>query len=146
MPVIQLVYASAANKAFSQSELRDLLSAARTKNDPLGITRLLLYHKQSFFQILEGEEASVNALYNRIERDPRHSRVLLLLRKQIEHRNFGEWSMGFIDVDYMAAKLPGFVKLFEAKSSFLELKGDSKLVSRMLDGFQDGKWRQNVQQ
>jgi len=146
MATIQLVYASAANKAFTENELRDLLLKARANNSAIGVTGILLYHNRSFFQVLEGTEEKVDPLFEQIKSDPRHSKILLLSRSNIEHLNFAEWSMGFVDLDRMAAKLPGFVKLLKANSSFLELQGDSKLVGRLIDGFQDGKWRQSVRQ
>jgi len=146
MPLIQLVYASAATKPFTQNALRELLAKARTFNSSVGISGLLLYHEQSFFQILEGPEEVVIPLFTRIERDPRHERVLLLSRKENEaERNFAAWSMGFVDVDSTAAKLPGFLKMLEAKSSFLELQGDAKLVAKLIDGFQEGRWRQSIE-
>ena len=145
MPIIQLVYASAATAPFTRSQLRDLLSQSRKFNSGVGITGLLLYHKLSFFQILEGPENEVTPLYARIERDPRHNRVLLLSKKHVKERNFGAWSMGFVDVDQTAAKLPGFVKLLEATASFLDLQGDAKLVTKLIDGFQEGRWRQSVE-
>ena len=145
MPLIRTVYVSAATKPFTQPELRELLSKARTHNSSVGITGLLLYHKQSFFQVLEGEEADVTSLFASIERDKRHNRVLLLSKKNVEERNFGAWSMGFIDVDPIAAKLPGFMKLLDAKASFLDLQGDSELTAKLIDGFQDGRWRQSIE-
>ena len=145
IPIIQLVYASAAAAPFTRSQLHDLLARARKFNSSVGVTGLLLYHKLSFFQILEGPENEITPLYARIERDPRHNRVLLLSKKHTEGRNFGTWSMGFVDVDPAAAKLPGFVKLLEAKASFLELQGDAKLVTKLIDGFQEGRWRQSVE-
>ena len=51
-----------------------------------------------------------------------------------------------MDIDRTAGKLPGFVKLLEAKASFLDLQGDAALVTRLVDGFQDGQWRQSVEQ
>ena len=144
-PLLQLVYASAATKPFTQAALRELLLKARTKNVSLKVTGLLLYHKLSFFQILEGAEQDVIPLFELIGRDPRHNRVLLLSKKTVERRNFGAWSMGFIDVDQAATALPGYLKLMDAKASFLDLQGDSKLVGRLVDGFQDGKWRQSVE-
>ncbi len=144
MALIQIVYASAATRPFTNLDLRELLLKARIHNSSVGITGLLLYHKLSFFQILEGNEQEVVPLLAHIERDPRHDRVLLLSKKEVDVQNFGDWSMGFIDVDQMVAKLPGFVKLFEAKASFLELKGDAKLVSRLINGFQEGGWRQSI--
>jgi hypothetical protein len=54
--------------------------------------------------------------------------------------------MGFVDVDETAAaRLPGFVKLLEAKASFLDLQGDAKVVAKLIDGFQEGRWRQSVE-
>jgi hypothetical protein len=143
--LIQLVYASAATKPFDGQQLRELLRKARAMNSELGITGLLLYHKQSFFQILEGGEKAVGELFKRIERDPRHHRVLLLSKKNVEVQNFDAWSMGFVDMDQMATKLPGFVKLFGATPSFPELKGDHQLVSRLISGFKDGGWRQSIE-
>ncbi len=143
-PVIQLVYASAATTAFGQSDLRELLTKARATNTNLKVTGLLLYHNHSFFQILEGEEEPVLSLFARIGKDKRHHSVLLLSKQTVEERNFGVWSMGFVDMDKAAAKIPGFIKLLEAKSSFLDLHGDAKLVARLIDGFQEGQWRQSI--
>ena len=145
MSLIRTVYVSAATKPFTQPELRELLSKARAYNSSVGITGLLLYHKESFFQILEGKESDVTSLFASIERDKRHNRVLLLSKTNTEERNFGAWSMGFIDVDPIAAKLPGFMKLLDAKSSFLDLRGNSGLTAKLIDGFQDGRWRQSIE-
>ena len=145
MSLIRTVYVSAATKPFSRADLRKLLSKARTHNHSVGITGLLLYHNRSFFQILEGEEAEVDTLFRKIERDDRHNLVMLISKKNWEGRNFGDWSMGFVDADPGGAKLPGFRKLLEATSSFLELQGDSKLTARLIDGFQDGQWRQSIE-
>ena len=85
-------------------------------------------------------------MYELIDRDPRHERVLLLAKTVEEERSFGAWSMGFVDVDQAAVKLPGFIKLLDAKASFLDLRGDSKLLAKLIDGFQEGKWRQGIEQ
>jgi len=145
MSLIRLVYASAAIKPFTATELRELLLKARTNNSNLGITGLLLYHKQSFFQILEGKEEGVTSLFELIGRDPRHDRVLLLSKTVEEERSFGAWSMGFVDVDQAAINLPGFMELLDAKASFLDLRGDSKLLAKLIDGFQEGRWRQGIE-
>ncbi len=84
-----MVYVSAAIKPFTPTDLRELLSKARTHNSSVGITGLLLYHKMSFFQILEGQADAVTLLFSHIERDPRHNRVMLLSRKEAGERNFG---------------------------------------------------------
>lgn len=143
--LVRFVYASAAVRPFTTSQLSELLLKARTKNSMLGVTGLLLYHKLSFFQILEGKEEDVTPLFELIGRDPRHERVLLLSKTVEEERSFGDWSMGFVDVDQAATKLPGFIELLEAKASFLDLRGDSKLLAKLIDGFQAGRWRQGIE-
>ncbi len=145
MPLIKLVYVSAATKPLIPTDLRELLSKARTFNSSVGVSGLLLYRDRSFFQILEGQEEDVEPLYERIGRDPRHNRLMLLSKQTVQERNFGAWSMGFVDADSMAARLPGFLKVLEAKSSFLDLQGDAKLVARLIDGFQEGRWRQSIE-
>jgi Sensors of blue-light using FAD len=144
MKLIQLIYASAASKPFSAVELRELLRLARAKNERLDITGMLLYHEGSFLQVLEGPDSAVNPLLETIAKDKRHDKVLLLLRREIEARNFGEWKMGFVDVDPKAQSLPGFRDYFKSHASFLELQGDPKMVERILDGFHDGQWRQHI--
>lgn len=84
-------------------------------------------------------------MFARIRLDRRHDHVLLLSKKNVEERNFGDWSMGFVAVE-AASKLPGFVKLMAATSSFLDLQGDSEWVAKLIDGFQEGRWRQCVDQ
>jgi hypothetical protein len=141
------VYVSAATKPFAPADLRTLLSKARAFNSSIGIgiSGLLLYHERSFFQILEGEVEQITHLFAHIGKDKRHDNVLLLSREEVKERNFGAWSMGFVDVDPMTTKLTGFLKLLEVKSSFLELQGDAKLVAKLIDGFQEGRWRQNIE-
>jgi hypothetical protein len=144
-PLIRMVYVSAATIPFTPKDLRELLSKAKAHNGSVGGTGLLLYHKLSFFQILEGQAEEVTTLFSRIERNPRHHRILLLSRKEAAERNFGAWSMGFVAVEREAANPPGVVGLLEARSSFLDLQDDSKLVAELIDGFQEGQWRQSIE-
>jgi Sensors of blue-light using FAD len=142
--LIQLIYASAATKLFTPAELRELLRLARAKNQRLDVTGMLLYHQGSFLQVLEGPPAAVNLLLETIEKDKRHDKVLLLLRREIEVRNFAEWKMGFVDVAAQSQSLPGFRDYLKSHASFLDLQGDHKAVERVLDGFRDGQWRQHM--
>ena len=47
-------------------------------------------------QQLEGDSASVNALYHRIFLDPRHKDSAILDFSEIPCRRFSSWSMGLI--------------------------------------------------
>ena len=144
MKLIQLIYVSAALKLFAPAELRELLRLARIKNQRLDVTGMLLYHQGSFLQVLEGPAAAVNPLLETIGADPRHDQLMLLLRREIEARNFADWKMGFVDVAAQAQALPGFRDYFKSHSSFMDLMGEPQTVERVVDGFRDGQWRQYI--
>ena len=95
MGLVQLVYVSAATEPLSDAELDEILTASVRNNMKNGITGMLLYAAGSFMQVLEGEEASVNATYAKISADPRHSGIILIMKEAIESREFAEWAMGF---------------------------------------------------
>lgn len=139
-PLTQLVYASAATVPFSEDDLDALLSQARRCNSQLDVSGVLLYREASFFQVLEGEASTVKSLYNKIGRDKRHDNVLLLANRQIEQRDFGEWSMGYVRNPADVSELPGFVDFF-AGQGFTQLATDSRRMQQILDGFRRGRWR-----
>lgn len=138
--LLQLVYVSAATVPFSPDDLDELLLKARSNNKSLDITGILLFAERTFFQVLEGAPADVEALYAKIAKDPRHGRVLQIARENISNRNFGDWSMGFVRNEDTVKELPGFVDFLEGRT-FVDLEGDSVRVRRILDGFRRGRWR-----
>jgi hypothetical protein len=146
MNLIQLIYVSSATKPFTSGELRALLKVARPRNERQGISGILLYKNGSFLQVIEGDSPAVDELFGKIKKDPRHEGVVLLSRREIKEHNFPAWSMGFLAVDEIGSRaLPGFNDFFHVGDSFLDLKGDTALVHRILDGFRDGKWHQHVE-
>jgi hypothetical protein len=145
MKLIQVIYVSAARHLFNPAELRELLRLARIKNERLEVTGMLLYHEGSFLQVLEGPPSAVNPLLETIDRDQRHQNLMLLLRREIEARNFADWKMGFVEVVAEAKSLPGFRDYFKSHSSFLDLRGDPKTIERIVDGFRDGQWRRYIE-
>jgi len=58
----------------------------------------LVYKDGSVLQFLEGPEESVEKLFVKICADPRHRGVIVMYRRQIEARDFPEWTMGFSDL------------------------------------------------
>ncbi len=105
----EMVYASLAEHAMDEAELRELLSRAREANERHGITGLLVYHEREFLQLIEGERDAVKRLYDAIERDPRHERVDLIWEGPVRRRSFQHWTMGFVVPDGKdLSELPGF--------------------------------------
>ncbi|MEM7539309.1 MAG: BLUF domain-containing protein, partial [Chloroflexota bacterium] len=89
------VYISAASVSFNEDDLNKLLQKSRTNNRVLGITGLLLYADGNFIQVLEGEPQNLEIVLSKIRRDHRHSKIIKLLSKEIETRNFPDWDMGY---------------------------------------------------
>jgi len=139
--MLQIIYASSAVTTFSELELGQLLMLARKNNKRLGVTGMLLYHDASFLQVIEGEAAVLQTLFERIGGDQRHSSVVTLLRRQVEEPHFGDWSMGFVSQKHLTTSMPGY-------SDYLRLRGEPKrsadAAARMLACFRDGRFRRHV--
>ncbi|GGB15724.1 hypothetical protein GCM10011380_01470 [Sphingomonas metalli] len=100
----QLLYISTAREqAGAPIDADAILAVSRRNNVRDGVTGLLLYDGRRFLQVLEGEEADVVRVFDRISRDPRHRAIVILSRRTIEAREFGDWSMAFQRRDEDAA-------------------------------------------
>lgn len=93
-PLFQLVYTSTATRAMTDADLQELLAQARSNNEELDITGLLLYANGQFLQVLEGPEPAVRRLFDTIRNDPRHTSVETLLTTDTTERTFPDWKMG----------------------------------------------------
>jgi hypothetical protein len=80
-------------------ELGNIFSAARSNNKNEHVTGALLVTDHWFVQTLEGDEATVRALFARIERDPRHDGVELLETTTVQDRVFSRWAMAKVAAD-----------------------------------------------
>lgn len=93
--LIQMIYISSSSQLMNESELQELLTIARKRNHHHNISGLLLYHDGSIMQAIEGEEAAVRQLMFNIERDSRHTGILILLDEKIDQRSFPDWKMSY---------------------------------------------------
>ena len=98
-PLYHLGYVSTEAAPFSQIDLVELLAVARNANEERGVTGLLLYREGCFYQVLEGNEFSVNKTLSKIEQDPRHHSVRVLFKGETESREFAGWQMGFLNLE-----------------------------------------------
>lgn len=139
----QLVYASASTSGFALSDLEDVLRVARDRNTRAGITGMLLFENSSFLQVLEGETDRLNVLFGKIQKDPRHTRAVLLLREPIDERSFVDWTMGYTHVSLgELQEATGLNEFFRDGDAFSNL--NSEKVGRVLDLFRSGAFRQRL--
>jgi hypothetical protein len=142
----ELCYISAARHEFDRAALDALLIKARANNRKLGVTGMLIHHGGSFLQILEGQDATVTALYDKIALDSRHSQVLRLFRTTVSERSFGEWTMGYVDGSSGEfSRIPGFNDFFRDGFSRAGLRAGSETKARDLaTQFRAGRWHQRI--
>lgn len=98
------------------AELDSILKSARENNARLNVTGALLYSSGSFAQVLEGPVNAVCAVFEKIQRDMRHSEVTVLYNGPSDGRKFPDWSMGFagsVKGDGIAGAADAFDAAFE---------------------------------
>jgi Sensors of blue-light using FAD len=91
-----LAYQSLSTNLLTLEAFLEMLVQARRFNAENDITGLLLIGNGRILQLLEGPEAEVRALYERIELDPLHTAVTLLSTATATQREFPDWSMAYV--------------------------------------------------
>ncbi|MDN7127401.1 diguanylate phosphodiesterase [Pseudidiomarina sp. 1APR75-33.1] len=132
-----IIYVSTASDIFNVEQLPALLEECRARNQRVGVTGMLMFSGNSFFQIIEGDESVVQAVYSKIETDPRHYNVVKILEEPISKRAFGEWILRFCVVDQEA--------LTELGADYDEMLDevpltDSRRAEKLVTAFTSGKW------
>jgi len=93
-----IIYISQAKAETTLTTLVVLLMQARALNKQQQITGALVYGDGQYMQVMEGEEAVLHDLYERVAKDTRHFNVRKLAEGPIEARTFGDWTMAFGEV------------------------------------------------
>ena len=141
--LIHLVYVSAATRHVPREELLAILEVARRKNLELGVTGILLYVDETFFQVLEGTEEAVVGLYDHIALDSRHERVLKLIIEPIEARAFPDWSMGYAALSRSDLEsIPGLNDFFQSRETLIDLP--ESRARKLMESFAEGRWRARI--
>jgi hypothetical protein len=142
MEFTELIYRSTM-VGYSEHELKPILESAVKHNQLNGITGMLLYFKGAFMQVLEGREREVMTTYARICADTRHQRTSILSIRGVEHRIFGQWSMGFKHVNPSEiAQFPQLEQIYNLTTEASATKVEVRLALEMLSLFNTGMiWR-----
>lgn len=132
--LFRLVYCSRSlvpsNPASWEREIGSILQASRRNNNREHVTGALIFNSGVFAQVLEGLTAPLEATFERIQRDDRHSRVQVLALDKIESRAFPDWSMGFVGRSHEGEKL--FAHVAEATGFDDKRLEGEKILQTML--------------
>ncbi len=129
----------------TRGDLDAILESARRRNAADDITGLLLFHDESFCQVLEGPKDKVVDCYARIVADLRHRGCILLDERDIERRQFADWDMAYIPFAALdESRQQGFIDLLDLRNTekMDEVRQDrrtSALVNAFLKSFRDAR-------
>lgn len=139
--MIQISYISVSAKPMTSEELLALLQKCLTNNARDGITGMLLYSNQTFLQALEGEDAVIDGLVSKIEKDPRHASIKFLHRRPIQSRQYSDWTMGFKRIsDTELQHIDGLKNFGEKDFNFQYLVQNDDVVEILMDHYRVPSW------
>ena len=111
--MLSIAYVSVATTPMSPDDIAALLVQSRANNERHGITGALLYHRDRFIQIVEGDDDIVRGRFDTIAGDARHRSIQKMREKAIGVRQFPQWTMGFRALsDESVTQLDGFEDFF----------------------------------
>lgn len=94
--LLSICYVSRSTIGDDMEKFVDIWDASERNNERLGITGLLYFDDAIFFQVLEGEEETVQAHFEKISADPRHEDVTILFEYNCATRSMADWNMKVI--------------------------------------------------
>ena len=106
MQLTSVTYTSLARHDLRSSDLEDIHRSARERNARDDVTGLMVFNGTHFLQIVEGSEAAIGALVERVRKDPRHTGFEIRDRQKVAARGFPGWPLELIRVNasYFAAR------------------------------------------
>jgi hypothetical protein len=90
-----VLYLSVADPDLGSDEVQAIVSHSQRRNAVDNITGIMLFNGSNFLQLIEGDAASIDACFTRIQRDQRHSGVATLREEAITVREFPQWAMRY---------------------------------------------------
>lgn len=89
----QLVYVSRMTEPLTAGEVDEIVRQSSISNAAKNVTGALLLYADTFIQVLEGDRATVEPLFRKIEADKRHTDIELKAVEPVGKRRFGRWGM-----------------------------------------------------
>lgn len=91
-----IAYVSQISLSVSDKEIMELLENSQQNNIEKDISGVLLYSEGNFFQVIEGEEETINSLFEKIKADQRHENIILIFDRPINKAAMDGYKSDFI--------------------------------------------------
>lgn len=116
--LFNIVYCSRASAGVESADVDTIVATARRRNPALGITGILVFGSEVFFQWIEGPKEEVLGLMKLIESDHRHdSMVVLSTGEEIRERVFPTWDMELVESEDIQEVLQDALETTQDKES-----------------------------
>ncbi len=113
-----MTYMSRFSRPLSREDIAQIGEYSSRRNAEDGVTGVLVTLGTMFFQIIEGDQRAVDALYARVLRDDRHTDVVCLRTEgHVADRLFPDWSMNVFDLDHQGGDVVVALKVVLGRMS-----------------------------
>lgn len=134
MSLYSLLYVSRSLVTGQTGEIAvaDIVGIARQRNAELVVCGALLFTGARFAQVLEGSRAAVEELMTSINRDPRHTDIVIIQAGEISRPRFAKWALAYSGPSIFVSRTVARA-LDEIATHGCEAKGEGLL--KMLEEF-----------
>jgi adenylate cyclase len=134
-------YISEFAESLSPDDVEEITRVSAANNARDGITGMLMASGQLFFQLIEGPDEAVDALYNRILGDHRHKNVMVLGDERGDlQRRCPDWSMRKVDLSLDAAVRSEPLKVILEVSA-----AQYRILRDLVSTLERAMWRQLIE-
>ena len=121
--LFNLVYCSQMRPGLGPNDVNAIVATSHRRNPILGITGLLTFGSEVFFQWIEGPKLEVLDLVQLIETDNRHENMVILSSdEEVRERIFPNWDMELVSADDIKEVLKDALRTARERKSIDALK------------------------
>jgi hypothetical protein len=134
-------YVSELAEALTPEDVEAIARVSEANNTRDGITGMLMASGQLFFQLVEGPDDAVDALYRRILADRRHRNVMVLGDERGDlTRQCPDWAMKKVDLSLDAA-----VRSEPLKAILEASAAQFRILKQLVSTLERSMWRQLIE-
>lgn len=134
-----LVYRSRLARPLAEGELTALINKASQRNQENGVSGILLFDGEHFFQYIEGPDAALKATFARIRADAMHQHVVTLLADYAPSARFTHWAMQLIDTRDNGNRVSEMITL----GLTTPLPSHDRAL-KLINAFATGRWKDHT--
>lgn len=134
-------YISEFAESLTPDDVEEITRVSAANNARDGVTGMLMASGRLFFQLIEGPDAAVEALYGRILEDRRHRNVMVLGDERGDlQRRCPDWSMRKVDLS------PDATVRSEPLRVILEVSAAQyRILRELVSTLERAMWRQAIE-